>query len=106
MKSRLFVVAADLVVAIMFGSCSNITAENENDVSEKGTARAVPNWSLWDSMSSFNTGVWNKADWTNGGMFNCGWKPDHAYFSGGQLVLKLDNVSSHGRPYTSAEYRT
>jgi beta-glucanase (GH16 family) len=76
-------------------------------VSETEDARTVQNWSLWEPLSSFNTNVWNKADWTNGGMFNCGWKPDHAYFSGdGKLVLKLDNTSSHGRPYTSAEYRT
>lgn len=69
-------------------------------------SRAVQYSSLWDGMDSFNSGVWNKASWSNGGMFNCGWKTDHATFSSGQLVLKLDNVSSSGKPYSSAEYRT
>lgn len=61
---------------------------------------------LWEPMDSFNSSVWQKGNWTNGGMFNCGWLPDHASFSGGKLVEKLDNVSSFGKPYSSAEYRT
>ncbi len=104
-KSLLFVLLLSLALALVAVSCggsgtAGAMAEGD-DVS-----RAVQNWSLWEPMDSFNSGVWNKADWTNGGMFNCGWKPDHAYFSGGQLVLKLDNVASHGKSYSSGEYRT
>jgi len=67
---------------------------------------AVQNWSLWEPLDSFNTGVWHKANWTNGGMFNCGWLPDHVNFSGGVMNIRLDNYSSWGKPYSSGEYRS
>lgn len=35
-----------------------------------------------------------------------GFIPDNAYFQNGKLVLKLNNRSSHNRPYSSGEYRT
>lgn len=104
-KSLLFVLLLSLALALVAVSCgANGTAGAMSEGDD--ISRAVQNWSLWESMDSFNSGAWNKADWTNGGMFNCGWKPDHAYFSGGQLVLKLDNVASHGKSYSSGEYRT
>jgi beta-glucanase (GH16 family) len=98
-----------LAAATILASCAEAGAGVNGDaagLTGNGDARAVQSSSLWDSMDSFNSGVWNKATWSNGGMFNCGFKADHAYFSGGNLVLKLDNVSSSGKPYSSAEYRT
>lgn len=61
---------------------------------------------LLEPMDSFDSAGWEKADWTNGSMFNCGWKPDHVSFSDGKLVLALDDTPSYGRPYSSGEYRT
>jgi len=61
---------------------------------------------LWEPLDYWNTGVWQEADWTNGGMFNCGWRPNHISFSGGLMTIKLDNIYSYGKPYSSGEYRT
>ena len=54
---------------------------------------------------------WHKADgWSNGGMFNTGWRADHANINQGYLTLQLDNQacprSCSGKPYASGEYRT
>lgn len=87
-------------------SCTNNVNGLSDQESSGESARGTQTSSLWDSMDSFNSGVWNKATWSNGGMFNCGFLADHAYFSGGNLILKLDNVASSGKPYSSAEYRT
>ena len=61
---------------------------------------------FYDSMDTYQSSIWSKADWANGGPFNCGWSPDHVSFSDGKMVLKLDNVPSHGMSYSSCEYRT
>jgi len=57
------------------------------------------------------TSRWSKSDgWSNGSMFNVGWRADHVWFSGGVLGLKLDTASCpsgcSGKPYASGEYRT
>lgn len=58
-------------------------------------------------FDGFDTVNWHKADgWTNGSMFNCGWKANHVTFSEGNMTLTLDNEKSSGRPYTAGEYRT
>ncbi len=104
-KHILTLTLTSLLTASLFLGC-NINGTTAIAATETDAARAVQYSSLWDAMDSFNSGVWNKATWSNGGMFNCGFKADHAYFSGGNLVLKLDNVSSSGKPYSSGEYRT
>ncbi len=67
--------------------------------------------SFTDNFDGFNTGRWHKADgWSNGSMFNVGWRADHVWFSGGVMGLNLDNASCpggcSGKPYASGEYRT
>lgn len=67
--------------------------------------------SFSDDLNSYDTTRWTKADgWTNGGVFNCGWRADHATFSGGLMTLQLDNATCpsgcSGKPYASDEYRT
>ena len=67
--------------------------------------------SFTDNFDSFDTGRWHKADgWTNGSMFNAGWRADHVWFSGGVMGLNLDTANCpggcSGRPYASGEYRT
>jgi len=93
-------------IAAVLLACGGPEVDPDTAAATDSGPAAARTWALWEPMDSFNSSVWQKADWTNGGMFNCGWKPDHASFSGGKLALKLDNVASHGKPYTSAEYRT
>ena len=62
---------------------------------------------LTENMDGFNTEKWHKADgWTNGSIFNCGWRADHVDFANGVMTLKLDNTPSSGKSYSSGEYRT
>ena len=100
------IITGVLAAAAIFGitSCSqmNLSEEITSDID----AKYVINWETWNPLDYFDSGNWNKADWTNGGMFNCGFIPDNAYFQNGKLVLKLNNRSSHNRPYSSGEYRT
>jgi endo-1,3-1,4-beta-glycanase ExoK len=67
--------------------------------------------SFTDNFDSFDTGRWHKADgYSNGGMFNAGWRADHVTFSGGIMGINLDTASCpsgcSGKPYASGEYRT
>ena len=91
---------------LALSSCSqNVSVVQENEP-EETSARSVQTWSLWDGLDYNNTGVFRKADWTNRGMFNCGWKSDHIWFNNGKMTIKLDNTPSYGKPYSSGEYRT
>ena len=100
------IITGVLAAAAIFGitSCSqmNLSEEITSDID----AKYVINWETWNPLDYFDSRNWNKADWTNGGMFNCGWKPDHVTFNNGQMTLKLDNTYSHGKSYTSGEYRS
>ncbi|MEU2296240.1 glycoside hydrolase family 16 protein [Streptomyces antibioticus] len=75
------------------------------------TAEAAIGGSFVDNLDSFDTGRWHKADnWTNGSMFNVGWRADHTWFSGGVMGINLDNATCpsgcSGKPYASGEYRS
>src|SRR4051794_34647697 len=67
---------------------------------------------FWDGMDSFNSSRWAKANgYSNGSMFNVGWRSDHAWNSGGVMGLNLNNTpcssrGCSGKPYASGEYRT
>jgi beta-glucanase (GH16 family) len=58
------------------------------------------------TFDSYEVSAWTKADWANKGMFNCGWLPEHITFASGAMTIMLNATSSHGKPYTSGEYRT
>jgi endo-1,3-1,4-beta-glycanase ExoK len=67
--------------------------------------------SFVDDFNTFDYNRWHKADgWTNGSVFNCGWRADHVTFSGGVMTLQLDNATCpsgcSNKPYASGEYRT
>ncbi|GAA2848407.1 beta-glucanase [Actinoplanes cyaneus] len=73
-------------------------------------ARAAIGPSFTDNFDRFDTGRWYKADgYSNGGMFNAGWRADHVTV-GGTMNLNLDNQpcpgGCSGKPYASGEYRT
>jgi endo-1,3-1,4-beta-glycanase ExoK len=67
--------------------------------------------SFVDNFNGFDTGRGYKADgYSNGSMFNTGWRADHVWVSGGMMGLNLDNQSCpggcSGKPYAAGEYRT
>ncbi len=67
--------------------------------------------SFSDSFDNHNVLLWHKANgWTNGGVFNCGWRADHILFSGGVMTLRLDDTpcpsGCSDMPYASGEYRS
>lgn len=103
MKMMKIGIAAALAATLFLSGCqmAGVTSPETAEA-----PRALQTWSLWDPMDSFQSGVWEKANWTNGGMFNCGWLPSKVGFSGGKLNLTLDGTDSHGKTYSSGEYRT
>lgn len=57
------------------------------------------------------TSYFSKSDgWTNGSMFNAGWRADHVTFAGGIMNITIDNVSCpsgcSNMPYAAGEYRS
>lgn len=61
----------------------------------------------FDAFSS----SFHKADgWTNGSMFNAGWRADHVNFAGGIMNITIDNIpcpsGCSNMPYAAGEYRT
>jgi beta-glucanase (GH16 family) len=75
-----------------------------------GSAHALGN-TFFDGMDAYDTSRWQKSNgWTNGGVFNCGWRADHIDFASGVMTLTLDNATCtagcSGKPYASGEYRT
>ncbi|GAA4605686.1 beta-glucanase (GH16 family) [Actinoplanes octamycinicus] len=74
-------------------------------------AQAAIGPSFTDNFNGFDTGRWYKADgYSNGSMFNVGWRADHVTFGGGAMSLNLDTQTCPGgcagKPYASGEYRT
>lgn len=89
-------------------SCNiNETVEiSEQNLNEVIQSRIVQNWTLWEPLNGFDSGKWEKANWTNNGFFNCGFTPQNVTFNNGQMTLKLDNTNSFGKNFSGAEYRT
>ncbi|MFF5228980.1 glycoside hydrolase family 16 protein [Dactylosporangium sp. NPDC000521] len=74
-------------------------------------AEAAIGPSFVDNLNAFDTGRWHKANgYSNGGMFNAGWRADHVWFNGGVMGINLDTTSCpsgcSGKPYASGEYRS
>ena len=71
------------------------------------TACLLPcNQGFSDLMDSFDSSTWQIADWANGGVFGCAWKPDHILYSNGVMTISLDDQSNDQLNYTSGECRT
>ncbi|WP_285600245.1 glycoside hydrolase family 16 protein [Kineosporia sp. NBRC 101731] len=63
-----------------------------------------------DNLDGFDSGRWHQADgWSNGGMFDVGWRADHLQFGNGVMSSILDTASCpggcSGKSYASGEYR-
>ncbi|MDQ6964930.1 MAG: family 16 glycosylhydrolase [Mariprofundales bacterium] len=66
-------------------------------------------------MTTYNTTVWQKSDgWSNGGMFQTGWRADHISFANSVMTLQLDNspgcstysTTCSKQPVASGEYKS
>lgn len=96
-----------LGLAVPGWNISQCNAAEEASSAAPAPAKAVVTTHFGEGFDYYNTSAWVKSDgWTNGSMFNCGWKGDHVSFANGIMTLKLDNVASSGRPYSSGEIRT
>jgi endo-1,3-1,4-beta-glycanase ExoK len=97
---------AAAALALVLGVITAVVASTSST-----PAQAAIGGNFVDNFDSFDTGRWHKADgWTNGSMFNLGWRADHVWHSGGVMGLNLDNATCpsgcSGKPYASGEYRT
>jgi len=70
---------------------------------------------LTSYLTAHDPASWQKSDgWSNGGMFQVGWRADHVSFANGSLVLKLDNqpactstsLACSNQAYASGEYKS
>jgi len=113
MKRRMLNLGLLPMLALVLVSCTE-TPQTPENVADATTVpdtppaeAAVQNWSLWDALSSYNTSVWTKTNGVNNDtFFGCGWVPGNASIANGLLTLKLTNVSSWGRTYSSGEYKS
>jgi beta-glucanase (GH16 family) len=63
--------------------------------------------SFTDFLDAYDTSRWMKADgWTNGPPFDNAWSAENVVFRGGEMVLRLDDVTRLGEPYSSGAYQT
>ena len=80
-------------------------------------APVITNWTLVNDFNSATIASgWEKANWTNGDMFNCWWDPENITFNeSGNSLMKMkicqNSDSSHKldgivMPYNGAELRT
>lgn len=90
-----------LLIGVLFLSCSNTTG-----TSSSATGVTYTGSGFTDNLDSYDSSFWGKADWTNGSMFNCGWLPDHIDFSDSKMKITMNDTASHGKSYSSGEYRT
>jgi endo-1,3-1,4-beta-glycanase ExoK len=77
---------------------------------DRGPVQPADSASFFDDMNDYDQDRWNKADgWTNGGIFNVGWRADHIIHTGIMTIILDDQPcpdGCSGKPYASGEYRT
>lgn len=106
-KNKVLMFLVALLLSVVMGC--NLTEQeslSDKNLSIDVSPRSVQTWSLWEPLNYFNSSVWEKANWTNNGFFDCGFIPQNISFNNGQMALKLDNTESFGKKYSGAEYRT
>lgn len=97
-----------LPVLLLLTACgSSLTSQGPHLTA----TRAKTATSLQDAFDTYNTRAWSKADgWTNGSIFNVGWKASNVTFGGGFMTLTLNDAGCpaqcSGMPYASGEYRS
>ncbi|MEO5731208.1 MAG: family 16 glycosylhydrolase [Byssovorax sp.] len=107
MKLYLASLALVMMTAGCVGNVDNDAQEGAGDTEELGTAASALGGNFFDPLDGHDTSRWAKSNWANGDwMFNCGWRPDHIYHTGGSMFLKLTDMDSGGKPFSSGEYKT
>jgi endo-1,3-1,4-beta-glycanase ExoK len=101
-RSRIGVALALTALSVVTAVTAPISAE---------PAQAAIGGSFVDNLDGLDTGRWYKSDgWSNGSMFNVGWRADHVWFNGGVMGINLDTASCpggcSGKPYASGEFRS
>lgn len=70
-------------------------------------AAPVAQSSFKDDLTTFDTARWLRADgWANGAPFQNAWKADHLATANSLVSIRLDNVPTLGKPFTSGQYQT
>jgi len=101
--TRLFYSFIILMTFLFFIGCSlsNFDSSEQSQAVTRTISTAKS-----DSLTSFNSGMWEKADWNNGSPFGCAWNPNNISFSGSGMRITLNNTARNGRAYSGGEYRT
>jgi hypothetical protein len=91
------------MIFLLFIGCS---LDNFESSDQDQTVTRTISTAQSDSLTSFNSGMWEKADWNNGAPFGCAWNPNNISFSGSGMTITLNNTSYNGLSYSGGEYRT
>jgi beta-glucanase (GH16 family) len=59
-----------------------------------------------DTFNNYDSSIWQKSDWANGGQFFNAWCPSQITFNSGNLSLLLNKIPCHSKTHASGEYRT
>lgn len=103
-------VAVTMLLAV---NCSDGTAKSKkrskNETADTVSGGTSAKSAFEVNFSSGASALFEKSDgWTNGGQFNCTWRPENIQFDNGVMTLSID-IDSKGDgkiPYSGAEYRT
>jgi endo-1,3-1,4-beta-glycanase ExoK len=111
MKARILTILAALALATMVivslrATSASAMGLRKTPTPTQGKSPTTINLSNWN-----DTSLWEHEDgYGNGGVFNVGWRADHATTSGSNLTFTLDNKSCpsscSGYPYASEEFDT
>ncbi|WP_224250174.1 family 16 glycosylhydrolase [Hyalangium gracile] len=97
------------VLFIIAGACAPST--QEEDAEAQGAIDQSQKGGLSDDFNAFNTVLWNVSDrYSNGGIFDAGWRASNVSFGGGTMTLTLDDIgcplACAAEPYAGAEYKS
>lgn len=94
MRRRVLATVLGTILAVcgLFGSAVTASAASAFSGSHDGM-----------DFDYHDSGKFDMANWSNGGMFNCTFTPNNIRFQGGQMAITIDR---NWQGYTAGEYRT
>ncbi len=98
-----------LIVALVFFLRCSLELPTGDSIKEESVGTYVPkviSTAISDSLTSFNSSFWEKANWNNGAPFGCAWNPNNITFSSSGMTITLNNTPYNGRAYSGGEYRS
>jgi endo-1,3-1,4-beta-glycanase ExoK len=94
------------LVALTVG-CLTVLTPLQDAHGKRGGKPPVALGSFIDHLDTYDTSRWLKADgWKNGTPFDNAWNADNITFSGGIMVICLDDQAALGEPYSSGNYQS